>query len=200
MKTFHTLLFLIALALYVQAQPSQTTFTGNLDHVKVVVLELTDEVSVRQSNTHDLTVTSNLTAKGRIIGWTADEKRPEFVIEHRQHGDTLFVNTPERWQQKTIGVDLYEEQITSEICIPVDKAVIIPTADRLLIDANFGYLRILKAKQVLWENLDRSSYRIMLCRASEKMVIAGIRHHDSYELTGLGDGLYTIDAERITIR
>ena len=68
MKTFHTLLFLIAPALYVQAQPSQTTFTRNLDHVNVVVLELTNEVSVRQSNTHDLTVTSNLTTKGRIIG------------------------------------------------------------------------------------------------------------------------------------
>jgi len=89
----------------------------NTDSVEVIVLKLSGSTEILSSSSNNLMMESTMTPKGKVYGWS-DEERPPFAFDQYYSGDTLFVSSPTSRNQKIIGIDLYVEEINSEMYRP----------------------------------------------------------------------------------
>lgn len=187
------------LASYSNAQLVKVEDQVSLESIKVIELEVGGATTIIRNDQRNLKVTSSLTPHGTVFGWSFDKERPTFTIEHTMKADTLVLKAPKKWNQKIIGVDLYSEDIETIICLPENMNVIISSADKLIIDNNFQRLKVLRSRSIELNRIDKTHVGLVICNASRKLTIGGLKYKLNHEIEGTGTGYYLLKAETIFI-
>lgn len=170
-----------------------------LDAITVIVLELHGNAHLSLNKQNELKMESLLTPKGSVIGWSFDSERPPFEINYQISNDTLFVSSPQKWDQKVVGVDLYTEQVDTKIYFPEHSNVIVKSADKLVIDNSFSRFKVLECRVIEYSGMDTSDFGLMICNASRRLTIGGLKYKLNHEIEGTGTGYYLLKAETIFI-
>ena len=199
MKTILSLILILLLG-HANAQLASNQISEKLDSINVVVLTLSGDVIIENSNENIISVHSTLTPSGSVIGWTYPKERPPFEIKSRISADSLFIETPAVWDQKIIGIDLYTELIESTILLPENKNVIIKKANDVEINTDIKNLKVSYTNHLVWNNYNFSAHQLLMCDARDDLIIGGKSRNGEFESYGNGEGIVRINASSIHIK
>lgn len=199
MKTLFNFFLLLAFS-NLGAQTRSHQITEHLEDVNVIVLNLNGDTEISEAKTDSLIVLSELTVSGSVFGWTSDDTRPKFEIEIKKIADTLFVQIPQVWNQKVIGIDTYTEDINSIIYIPNNKPIVINKANNLKLNVTNSNIRVIEADKVFWDCFHDLSYKYLSCEARYGLNINGIDVDEKYETFGSGEGIILIKSKKIELK
>ena len=199
MKTILSLILILLLG-HANAQLASNQISEKLDSINVVVLTLSGDVIIENSNENIISVHSTLTPSGSVIGWTYPKERPPFEIKSRISADSLFIETPAVWDQKIIGIDLYTELIESTILLPENKNVIIKKANDVEINTDIKNLKVSRTNRLEWNNFNFSAHQLLMCDAKDDLIIGGKSKSRYFESYGNGEGIVRIKASSIYIK
>jgi len=199
MKTILNLILILLLG-QANAQLASNQISEKLDSIKVIVLTLSGDVIINNSDENIISVHSTLTPSGSVIGWTYPKERPLFEIKSRISGDSLYIETPAVWDQKIIGIDLYSELIESTILLPNNKNIIIKRANDVEINTDIKNLKVSHANHLVWNNYNFSAHQLLMCDARDDLIIGGKRRSGEFESYGNGEGIVRINASSIHIK
>ncbi len=199
MKTIFNFILVFILG-HANAQLASNQISEKLELINVIVLTLSGDVIIDNSNENIISVHSTLTPSGSVIGWTYPKERPLFEIKSKISGDSLYIETPAVWDQKIIGIDLYTELIESTILLPNNKNVIIKKAKDVEINTGIKNLKVSYTNQLVWNNYNFSAHQLLICDAKDDLIIGGKKMSRDFESYGTGEGIVRIKATSIYIK
>ena len=158
-----------------------------------------DQLIINRSSSEDLKVKSYLFARGQIIGYGSQKKRPVFEINSRISGDTLFLHAPGKYSPVVVGIKTYIENIETTIDLPSTVNLIVGKSNSINMEGVFPQTLILDSKSTNISRIDKSDIGRMNCWATQKLVLNGNERSSKLELLGAGDNILSIHSREINI-
>ncbi len=183
----------------VNAQENSDKSQKSLKDVNVVVLDLCENTTIKNSQSDEIKIESYLFTKGEIWGLKQSKNRPLFKTEIKQSNDTVFVTPPIVYKPKSIGVNTYEEKIETSVYLPYNKQIIVQKADNLIVESRFPSIEIKNTDELKYYSIQKSEIKILLCEAGKELIVNEKQKVRNYEFHGTGKENYILKAKKIIL-
>lgn len=184
--------------LLTRGQGTEAEYSKLTDEINVVVLNLTGNTLLQLSGTDIISISSTLSASGKIIGLKFPYKRPDFRISGEISNDTLYIRTPYRYSPASIGYSSYTEKIENIIRLSSRIKILAIGGDILKCNEEFRKLEVISAGN-LEITLRESAIKELRCSASDNLKINNEVFKGGYTLKNSGINIYKLEGEIINI-